>query len=1465
MQSKSIGLFASLIFLILFAFTTSECIANEQTEPVNVVKLIRSQDGNYQGILKKAPLRDVLRELSSLNGLEFYLHPQVKETITTEITNEDFPTLVKHITKGLNTAMVWVRDENAPGKYKISALYIKPKGKDTGFSQFEVIGKPADPQPVGNTVQKQDPKGNSSTSIYHPRPSGEPRPIIREERDGVETAYVADELLIRIDPGDNIDAVIRHLNKIVENHHGVLAQRLHRLKYFLARFPQGTDVKALTAELKKNNFVTAAEVNYLAKTAATKGLSTADLWHLDKINIPSELNNDPNNEIDKDHFRPAIAILDTGVAHSIPELQDKVNRVADVINSDDDPDDDNGHGTAMALLALQVAPDATIHAVKVMDENGVGTYADIAEGLFRALDRHMDVINLSLGGYAPSQILQDAIQYAHYKGAVVVAAVGNDGLKDRPFYPAAYANVIGVTAIDRNNQPYPKANQGDFVDLAAPGTKLSYIRDGRNKTIDGTSAAAALVAGAAAQVAADRYHKSPDIISGRLFETAVDIAPDKKDQITGYGLVNLKAALQLSKPAMPHEESFQPLPGIIPLDGSQQAKINYDDRFSVHEGEASDWLKLDDNFETDPQLCDQENISLPARIVVLKDAYNGYSISAANFNCESKEVQLYVLAGTIQNDSLLNMGPIPGNPVHKSLNLVTGFMPSGAAGNNKFIDTDRYGVDGISAYNGKEFFGTFEDNVQTYLYSHGAELQSQLENIPSHLLYSPSDFYYNNSEARLESIIESHAPCREGTCRPLILIHGWSGDEERWAQTLLMQNEMNAWWDFAEQNNQACLLGIRSDPGIIGYGSKQKGSDHLSYFEQNPTLKEQYKVYLFRYPTMRSNEYNAKQLAELIKTHPDLKDRTDIVLMGHSTGGLLAKYVTVGTTAVPSLNNRIDGVITLATPHRGSMAGYDYDTNFAELLATSPGAPEWLNSVIALGQSIAGFNLETDGALDLAWDGTWSNGNIPYISKGAGDLYAANTKLAALNAALLNSPATLDKFRFYGGWIETGGFEDAVEATPGPYREEKLKDIFEQIAPGDISIPNAIISFFDGKKGPNDNDNIMIVTAGTLSYLGLETDSVVSLPSSLLLAPGEKLSNIDLPTNGPLFKISGKRRIFYDRDHTQMKEPVDDKKAITDDWLFKTIKIDLLTFATPTPPIQSLTPTHQVVLKEAGTATFSVSSAGTTTAMHWTAEVTSGNSWLSIISGSSGSSAGTITFAFDANTSASVRIGAIRVTATGVTGSSVDVLVTQAKTSEPLWDVQNSSAWYYSYVHKLNDLGIVSGYPDGSYRPGDPVNRVEFIKMTVNALELANGCSLNSQSIALPDAWDVHLNAWYYPFIVKAYLYKNNNSLPPDRMAFWNADESLVWDAEVIRGEACRIVMNALKLKPYINVYANHFFSDIPVYSYHYPFVYSLESLHIIDGYKDKTFRPGIVLNRAEAAKIICNLIDYKLHPENIN
>jgi len=96
-----------------------------------------------------------------------------------------------------------------------------------------------------------------------------------------------------------------------------------------------------------------------------------------------------------------------------------------------------------------VAWDASVLPVKVLDEDGVGTDASVAAGITWAADHGATVINLSLGGPQPSDVLRQAVDYALARDVVVVAAAGNDGHRT-PSYPAAYPGVVAVGARQRH-------------------------------------------------------------------------------------------------------------------------------------------------------------------------------------------------------------------------------------------------------------------------------------------------------------------------------------------------------------------------------------------------------------------------------------------------------------------------------------------------------------------------------------------------------------------------------------------------------------------------------------------------------------------------------------------------------------------------------------------------------------------------------------------------------------------------------------------------------------------------------------------------------------------------------------------------------------------------------------------------------------------------------------------------------
>ncbi len=144
-----------------------------------------------------------------------------------------------------------------------------------------------------------------------------------------------------------------------------------------------------------------------------------------------------------------------------------------------------------------VVPNCRLVNVKVADDDGIFNSSTVAKGIIWAVNNGAKVINMSFTFPKPAQALEDAVDYAWSKGAIIVAAAGNDG-GSTPMYPAYYANCLAVTATDSNDLLVQRAKHGDWVDVAAPGANIySTLPDNDYGYKSGTSMATAFAAGVA--------------------------------------------------------------------------------------------------------------------------------------------------------------------------------------------------------------------------------------------------------------------------------------------------------------------------------------------------------------------------------------------------------------------------------------------------------------------------------------------------------------------------------------------------------------------------------------------------------------------------------------------------------------------------------------------------------------------------------------------------------------------------------------------------------------------------------------------------------------------------------------------------------------------------------------------------------------------------------------------------------
>jgi subtilisin family serine protease len=350
--------------------------------------------------------------------------------------------------------------------------------------------------------------------------------------------YVDDELLVRFRPSASWQQRADALREA-----GVTAVRtIGALGVTVVRMPPSGRDDAL-ASLRRSPAVLYAERDAVLERLDTTPNDTdwSQQWGLRRIGLPAAW------DVTRGLPSVLVAVLDTGVDGEVPDLQAAVVPGFNAIAPTVAPSDDNGHGTSVAgIIAARTNNEqgiagicwmCTVLSVKVLGADGTGDTALVAAGIVHAVDAGARVISMSLGGPADDQTLDQAVAYALGKGAILVAAAGNNGTS-APFYPAAIPGVVGVAATDEFDQLYGWSNYGSWVRLAAPGCNPAPSPSGGYVIFCGTSSAAPVVSGLIALQLSVEPDASRDTILDALDRTAVPLGGAVQ-----FGRVDAHAAL----------------------------------------------------------------------------------------------------------------------------------------------------------------------------------------------------------------------------------------------------------------------------------------------------------------------------------------------------------------------------------------------------------------------------------------------------------------------------------------------------------------------------------------------------------------------------------------------------------------------------------------------------------------------------------------------------------------------------------------------------------------------------------------------------------------------------------------------------------------------------------------------------------------------------------------------------------
>lgn len=349
------------------------------------------------------------------------------------------------------------------------------------------------------------------------------------------------------------------LGKIV-GPEGGKARKLTDSGLYVVELPGNASEKAVAARLAHNPHLKFAELDQAVDAAfVPNDPYLGSQWHTARINAPAAWDLATGTGV-------TIAIADTGVEATHPDLADRLVAGYNFHDSNTNTSPVTGHGTwvsgaAAATLnngqgVAAVAGGARIMPLRVTDTTGYGYWSEIASAITYAADRGARVISLSFETLLPSSAVMNAAAYMKSKNGLVVIAAGNSGAD--PGY-ARNSNVIAVSATERDDTLASFSSYGSYVTIAAPGRDV--YTTGLNGTYTlgyGTSFSAPIVAGTVALMMAANPKLSNAGIEKLLYANVDDLGTAGWDKYFGYGRVNAGAAVAAAAAAVSTTDTQAP-------------------------------------------------------------------------------------------------------------------------------------------------------------------------------------------------------------------------------------------------------------------------------------------------------------------------------------------------------------------------------------------------------------------------------------------------------------------------------------------------------------------------------------------------------------------------------------------------------------------------------------------------------------------------------------------------------------------------------------------------------------------------------------------------------------------------------------------------------------------------------------------------------------------------------------------